>query len=103
MTAADLAQALGGRRVTRGWMARCPAHDDRKPSLSIAEGDDRSVVVKCFAGCSQDAVIAALRERGLWSSGATTKGDARKRERPKRSKGQEGGGGLHLRRTGLNR
>src|SRR5215469_4194225 len=27
----------GVRRTTGGWMARCPAHDDRSPSLSITE------------------------------------------------------------------
>ena len=47
------------------WMACCPAHDDKNPSLSIAQGDDR-VLVKCHAGCSQDAVIDALKARGLW-------------------------------------
>ena len=37
--AAALAQALGGRRTGSTWMARCPAHDDREPSLSISSGD----------------------------------------------------------------
>ena len=41
-------------------MAKCPAHDDRVPSLSIAGGDDGRVLVKCFAGCSFDEVIAAI-------------------------------------------
>ena len=34
MTAEDVAKALDGRKVGGGWMARCPAHDDREPSLS---------------------------------------------------------------------
>ncbi|MGE5568911.1 MAG: CHC2 zinc finger domain-containing protein, partial [Rhodospirillales bacterium] len=65
MTAADIAHALRGRRSGAGWMARCPAHDDRSPSLAIHERDGR-VLVHCFAGCGQEAVIEALRERGLW-------------------------------------
>lgn len=40
--------------------ARCPAHDDHSPSLSIKEGDDARVLVHCFAGCSPQEVVAAL-------------------------------------------
>lgn len=47
-------------------MARCPAHDDHNPSLSISTGDEGRVLVHCYAGCSQDAVIDALKNRGLW-------------------------------------
>ena len=43
-----------------GWMACCPAHDDRNPSLSISEGDDGKVLLKCFAGCGAEAVCSAL-------------------------------------------
>jgi putative DNA primase/helicase len=46
-------------------MARCPAHDDHNPSLSLAERDGL-VLVKCHAGCDQDAVVSALRRKGLW-------------------------------------
>ena len=38
MTAQAIAKALGGRKVGAAWMARCPAHDDREPSLSIRQG-----------------------------------------------------------------
>ena len=47
-------------------MARCPAHDDREPSLSIRDGDNGVVLVHCHAGCDQTQVIATLRSRGLW-------------------------------------
>jgi putative DNA primase/helicase len=68
MNAAELAHALKGRRAGRdNWIARCPAHDDRDPSLSISVGDTREVVFKCFAGCTQSDVIAALKDRGLWN------------------------------------
>jgi hypothetical protein len=47
-------------------MARCPAHDDREPSLSICESGDGRMLVHCHAGCSQERVVGALRSRGLW-------------------------------------
>lgn len=43
----------------------CPAHDDRTPSLSLSI-QNGTLLFKCHGGCSQDAVIDALRERGLW-------------------------------------
>jgi putative DNA primase/helicase len=67
MTAETIAKALGGRKVGVGWTARCPAHDDRTPSLSIRDTDDNKVLLRCHAGCDQGRVIAALRARGLWA------------------------------------
>ena len=67
MTAETIAKALGGRKAGGGWTARCPAHDDRTPSLSIRDADDGKVLVRCHAGCDQERVIAALRARGLWA------------------------------------
>jgi putative DNA primase/helicase len=67
-TAEEIAAGLGGKRSGRGWTCRCPAHDDRTPSLSVTEADDGKVLVRCHAGCSQDAVIDALRVSGLWPS-----------------------------------
>jgi putative DNA primase/helicase len=66
MTAEIIAKALGGRKAGGGWVARCPAHDDRVPSLSISDAGDGKVLVRCHAGCDQGRVIAALRSRGLW-------------------------------------
>jgi hypothetical protein len=69
-SAEQLAKALGGaKRVGRGWKARCPAHDDHEPSLSINQGNNGAILVKCHAGCLQDAVIRALRTRDLWPDG----------------------------------
>lgn len=42
------------------WQTRCPAHDDRAPSLSVSEGDDRRVLLHCHAGCSGEDVLTAL-------------------------------------------
>jgi hypothetical protein len=44
-----------------GYIARCPAHEDRSPSLSIREGDGGRILLHCFAGCSFEAVCAALK------------------------------------------
>ena len=65
MIAETVAKALGGRKLGSAWMARCPAHDDREPSLSIRQSDNGKVLVRCHAGCDQEQVIAALRSRGL--------------------------------------
>lgn len=42
------------------WKALCPAHDDREPSLSVAEGNDRRVLIKCHAGCTPERVLGAV-------------------------------------------
>jgi putative DNA primase/helicase len=84
-TAADLARALGGQRHARGWMARCPAHNDRTPSLSIADGAEGRILLACFAGCSWAAIRDALRARSLWpvaqqhACPATSKGGCSRR------------------------
>ena len=66
MKAEAIAKALGGWRAGGAWMARCPAHDDREPSLSICDTDDGKVLVRCHAGCDQGRVISALRSRRVW-------------------------------------
>ncbi|MFN7374497.1 MAG: DUF3987 domain-containing protein [bacterium] len=48
------------RKVGAGWCARCPAHDDRNPSLSIHAGDDGRALVNCHAGCTFEAVCGAV-------------------------------------------
>ena len=69
MDARQLTAALGGTwRGGNYGSARCPSHDDRHPSLSIRDGDDGKVLVFCNAGCSQDAVVAALKNQGLWNN-----------------------------------
>ena len=45
---------------TKTWMAKCPAHADSDPSLSITEADDGKVLWKCHAGCHQADVMDAL-------------------------------------------
>lgn len=52
------------QKVTRlpagGWMARCPAHDDKTPSLKIDTGADGRVLIHCHAGCDHELIVAAL-------------------------------------------
>ncbi len=62
MTAATLLSRLDRVRPTGAgrWIARCPAHDDRSPSLSIRELDDGRVLVHDFAGCGPAEILAAV-------------------------------------------
>jgi hypothetical protein len=69
MRADLLAKDLAGRRVGADWVACCPAHDDRTPSLSIREVAGGKILIHCHAGCEQARVLAALRQRGLWAPG----------------------------------
>lgn len=46
-------------RGTGKWSARCPAHHDKSPSLSVREAE-RGLLVHCFAGCTLVEVMAAL-------------------------------------------
>lgn len=66
------------------WMARCPAHDDRSPSLSIRETDDR-ILVHCHAGCGAADVVAAvgLELRDLFTQPLDHHIGGEKRERPR--------------------
>lgn len=41
------------------WIGRCPAHDDRSPSLAVRELDDGRALVHCFAGCSVEDILSA--------------------------------------------
>jgi hypothetical protein len=54
--------ALAGVRRTgpSRWSAICPAHADRRPSLSVREIEDGRLLVHCFAGCDVDGVVGAL-------------------------------------------
>lgn len=72
--ARQIVQALGGVWIAGNGIARCPAHLDRKPSLSIT-GKGGKVLVHCHAGCTQGAVIRALIALGLWYRGHASIGE----------------------------
>ncbi|HEX8669610.1 MAG TPA: hypothetical protein VF727_14690, partial [Allosphingosinicella sp.] len=59
----ELVERLGGRWTASGGLCRCPAHDDRSPSLSVRVGR-RSLLLHCFAGCTAADVLRALRAAG---------------------------------------
>ena len=42
------------------YVARCPAHGDRNPSLAIKECSDGRVLIHCFAGCETEDVLTAI-------------------------------------------
>lgn len=54
-----LSRLEGVRGRNGGWIARCPAHADRTPSLTLRESDGK-ILLKCFAGCSVTDVVAAV-------------------------------------------
>ena len=55
-----LAQLEAVRATGSGrWIARCPAHNDRSPSLSIREGV-RAILIKCWAGCPLGRICSSL-------------------------------------------
>jgi hypothetical protein len=68
---------------TGRWIACCPAHDDKRPSLSIRETDDGRVLLHCFTGCSVEEVLrgAALEIDALFPSGAGNPDHRRRGER----------------------
>ncbi len=64
MSGADPVQVVldrlhGVKPTGGGWTAKCPAHDDRKASLSIGRGDDGRVLLHCHRGCDLDAILGA--------------------------------------------
>jgi hypothetical protein len=60
MSAGIILDRLEGVRQTAPgrWLARCPAHADRSPSLSIRELDDGRVLIHDFAGCEVHEILA---------------------------------------------
>lgn len=65
------------------WIARCPAHDDRHPSLSVRETADGTVLLKCWTGCGAADVVAAvgLELRDLFPPRIDDRPPLRKHER----------------------
>ena len=54
MNAETIAKALGGRKAGGGWVACCPAHEDREPSLSITDAK----AARCSCDAMPDAISA---------------------------------------------
>jgi len=56
----ELCGRLGVTPKGDSMMARCPAHDDKNPSLSLTRSEDGTAIVHCFAGCDWREVSEAL-------------------------------------------
>lgn len=71
MDARELTERLGGRwhNSSQQGSARCPVHNDQHPSLSIGDGNDGKLLVKCHTGCSQASLVEELKARNLWPEG----------------------------------
>ena len=47
------------KKTGTGYLACCPAHDDKSPSMTMTERDG-VVLIHCFAGCSIDEIMGAI-------------------------------------------
>jgi hypothetical protein len=84
-----LSRLEGVRETGRGrWLARCPAHADRSPSLSIAEGDDGRILLFCHAGCGAADIVAGvgLELRDLFPPRPGATGDVTTRDGHRQSR-----------------
>lgn len=59
MDAKSISDILDGKSSGKGYMACCPAHDDKNPSLSISESDG-IILLKCWSGCSVESIVSAI-------------------------------------------
>lgn len=56
-----LSRLDGVRRTGTGrWLARCPGHEDKSPSLSVREMDDGRILLHDFAGCDVEQILGAV-------------------------------------------
>jgi putative DNA primase/helicase len=62
--ARQIVKALGGHWSRKSGMCRCPAHDDRTPSLSVGVTQS-AILFHCFAGCTSEEVLAGFKRHGI--------------------------------------
>src|SRR5262249_52921107 len=55
-----ISKLSAAKKAGEGWLARCPAHDDQRASLSVSEGDDGRALIKCHASCDTAAILSAV-------------------------------------------
>ena len=55
-----LSRLDGVKASGKGWRACCPSCGGRSSKVSIAQGDDGRVLLRCFAGCNAVDVVAAV-------------------------------------------
>ena len=68
LTPEYIANELGGALLEQNgsWLARCPVHPDKNPSLLISSGQRQPIIVYCRAGCDQSTLISTLTDLNLW-------------------------------------
>lgn len=66
--------ALAAKPCGNGWTARCPAHDDTQPSLSIGIGTNGALLLHCFRGCGYSQIIRAIESKAAALSPNATNG-----------------------------
>ena len=84
--------ALNGTRENgSGWEAKCPAHDDNTPSLSVGTNAAEAVLLNCHAGCSTEAILdaAGLEWSDLFPDDPSSSGGATRRPAPRPQPPQE--------------
>lgn len=77
MIAEDFVSRLEQVRPRSGgkWLAKCPAHEDRSPSLSIRE-HNTCILIRCFSGCTAQEIVSSLglEMRDLFTDAAVARG-----------------------------
>ncbi len=63
-----IVSALEGRKEGNSWRCKCPCHEGRSLIVTL---DGETLLCNCKQGCSQEDVIAALKDRDLWPNGST--------------------------------
>lgn len=58
------------KRSPTGWKACCPAHEDKEPSLFLADGQE-GVALVCYAGCDYRSIAQALESKGAVLGGSS--------------------------------
>ncbi|MCZ6665003.1 MAG: hypothetical protein O7B81_06845, partial [Gammaproteobacteria bacterium] len=69
MNAREMIEALEGRWHGTYGTARCPAHNDRNPSLKVSDDPNKrdGIDLHCFSGCDWRDVKRVLQRQGLLS------------------------------------
>ena len=55
-----IVEALNAKKSGDRYMAKCPAHGDKSPSLMVSERENGSTWLHCFAGCTPDEILSAV-------------------------------------------
>jgi hypothetical protein len=74
-------EATRAKKTGDGWLGICPGHEDGRPSFTVSDKGGK-LLVRCHAGCSQEALIDALRSKGLWEEKKSSPGGNGASRRP---------------------